>query len=175
MTAIVPSEVAGRVARTKACLIRPTPADPVSVAFVFPPPLLYRVVEVVGQVELGELSCESLTDAPDSTLLRFAISSTEVRGEDQVVLAESSTAPYSVKGIPAWRVFGTQHIRYVGGNNLSLSNTTDLPSSSCISHIYLTVDPPDAREKLHAVTSRTSAETLAVDAAFEKPFLPAHA
>lgn len=44
---------------------------------------MYRVVEVVGQVELGELSCDSLADAPDSTVLRFAISSTEVRGEDQ--------------------------------------------------------------------------------------------
>ena len=48
---------------------------------VFPLALLHRVVEVVRQVEVGELLCGSLKDAPDSTLLRFAISSTEVRGE----------------------------------------------------------------------------------------------
>ena len=48
---------------------------------VFPLALLHRVVEVVRQVEVGELLCGSLEDAPDSTLLRFAISSTEVRGE----------------------------------------------------------------------------------------------
>ena len=46
---------------------------------------LHRVVEAVRQVEVGELLCHSLKDAPDSTLLRFAISSTEVRGEDQGV------------------------------------------------------------------------------------------
>ena len=46
---------------------------------------LPRVVEVVRQVEVGELLCNSLKDVPDSTLLRFAISSTEVRGEDQGV------------------------------------------------------------------------------------------
>ena len=45
-----------------------------------PPALLSRVVEVVGPVELGELVCDTLTDAQDLTLLRFAISSTEVRG-----------------------------------------------------------------------------------------------
>ncbi len=37
-------------------------------------------VQVVGQVELGELLCDNLEDAPGSTLLRFAISSKEVRG-----------------------------------------------------------------------------------------------
>ena len=44
--------------------------------------VLYRVVEV-ARVELGELWCESLTDVSDSPFLRFAISSDEVRGEDQ--------------------------------------------------------------------------------------------
>ena len=44
---------------------------------------LYHVVKVVGRVELGELLCDSLEDAPASTLLRFAISSNEVSGEHQ--------------------------------------------------------------------------------------------
>ena len=35
------------------------------------------------RVEFAELLCDSLTDVPDSTLLRFAISSNEVRGEGQ--------------------------------------------------------------------------------------------
>lgn len=37
------------------------------------------LAEVVGQVELGELLCESLEDAPGSSLLRFAINANEVR------------------------------------------------------------------------------------------------
>ncbi|CAN0216102.1 unnamed protein product, partial [Ectocarpus sp. 8 AP-2014] len=32
---------------------------------------------VVGDIELGELLCDSLEDAPGSSLLRFTISSTE--------------------------------------------------------------------------------------------------
>lgn len=42
--------------------------------------LLLYLVEVVREVEVGQLWCDSLNDAPDSTLLRFAISSNEVRG-----------------------------------------------------------------------------------------------
>ena len=55
-----------------------------------PPALLYRVVEVM-RVELAELFCDSLTDVPDSTLLRFAISSTEVRGEDKFLRTSGYT------------------------------------------------------------------------------------
>ena len=50
-----------------------------------PHAMVYRVVEV-ARVELGDLLCESLENVPDSMLLRFAISSTEVRGEDQGTL-----------------------------------------------------------------------------------------
>ena len=50
------------------------------------------VVEVVRQVEVGELWCDSLTDAQDSLLLRIAVSSTEVRVKVKA-LAESYRAP----------------------------------------------------------------------------------
>ena len=46
---------------------------------------VFCLVEVVGKIEVGELLCNSLTDAPDSTLLQFAIGSNEVRGEAQGV------------------------------------------------------------------------------------------
>lgn len=48
--------------------------------------------EVMGQVEVGELLCDTLTDAPSATLLRFVISSSEVRGDRQGILADSSGA-----------------------------------------------------------------------------------
>lgn len=35
--------------------------------------------EVTSSIEVGELLCESLVEAPESTLLRFAITSNEVR------------------------------------------------------------------------------------------------
>lgn len=41
--------------------------------------LRHPFLAVVGDIELGELLCDSLEDAPGSSLLRFTISSTEVR------------------------------------------------------------------------------------------------
>ena len=65
--------------------VRLTPCrDFLPTACFLPLTLLHHVVEVVWNVEVGELLCDSLKDAPDATLLRFAISSTEVRAEYQV-------------------------------------------------------------------------------------------
>ena len=47
----------------------------------------------MGQVEVGELLCDALTDATSATLLRFVISSSEVRGDREGILADSSGAP----------------------------------------------------------------------------------
>ena len=69
------------------------PIGVLSVVHILSPALLHRVVEVVGQIELGELSCDSLTGAADFTTLRFATSSNEVRGEDQHILVETSCSP----------------------------------------------------------------------------------
>ena len=52
---------------------------------ILPHAAVYLMVEVV-RVELAELSCDSLANVSDSTLLRFTISSTEVRGEEQGTL-----------------------------------------------------------------------------------------
>lgn len=40
--------------------------------------------EVTSSIEVGELLCESLLEAPESTLLRFAINSNEVRKKNTV-------------------------------------------------------------------------------------------
>ena len=50
-----------------------------------PHAMVYRVVKVT-RVEVGELVCDTLESVPDADLLRFSISSTEVRGEDQGTL-----------------------------------------------------------------------------------------
>ena len=51
--------------------------------------MLHRaLLSAVGDIELGELLCDSLDVAPDSSLLRFTISSTEVR------LTENSPTGY---------------------------------------------------------------------------------
>ena len=47
----------------------------------------------MGQVEVGELLCDALTDATSATLLRFVISSSEVRDDREGILADSSGAP----------------------------------------------------------------------------------
>ena len=60
--------------------------DFLSTVCFLPLALLHRVLEDVRNVEVGHLQCDSLKDAPDATLLRFAVSSTEVRGEDQVAI-----------------------------------------------------------------------------------------
>ena len=86
---------------------------------LLPAAFLHCVVEVVREVEVGELMCDSLKDAPDSTLLRFAISSTEVRVKVKV-LAEPSCIPSSFNGVPAWRGIGTQQTRHFGGESKSL-------------------------------------------------------
>ena len=75
-----------------------------------PTAFLYHVVEV-ARVELGELVCDSLTDVPDSTLLRFVISSNEVRGEDQGCLADHvHSSPLKCERYPNLACSGTQQI-----------------------------------------------------------------
>ena len=81
----VAGRVAGRVAGIKLWIIHLSPCR-FLILDDLPPALLYRVVEVV-RVELGELLCDSLSNVADSTLLRIAISSNEVRDEDPGTLA----------------------------------------------------------------------------------------
>ena len=88
---------------------------------IFPYALLYRVVEVVGQVWLGQLLCGSLTDAPDSSLLRLAISPTEVSEECQqptfVLTCEAQQLPRK-QSLRRNRLLVTQLIGYVAALHL---------------------------------------------------------
>ena len=74
------------MAGIKLYLTHPSPADFFSIVCCVPRALLYRVVEVLSQVEWSKLLCDNLTDASDSssTVLRFTMSSNEVS-----ILAES--------------------------------------------------------------------------------------
>ena len=92
------------------------------------------VVEVVRQVEVGELWCDSLRDAQDSLLLRIAVSSTEVRVKSR--RWPSRIVHPEVQMYPSSACTRTQENRHVGGNVPAFPNTTDLSSFVCISVSY---------------------------------------